>query len=679
VNVAARFSHVAVCAHCRSTVVFGEDAAEVVGRMSVLPETRSPLFVGASGEIDGRRFDVLGRVRYGWARGYWDEWFIGWQTGERGWLSEDEGEVALEDVGRLERAELDWRSVGPGDVVSAAGTDWRVTERGTATCEGGEGQLPFVVQAGQALPFLDLEAGDRVGTLERSEDGETLLFYGRPLPWQAIRLDRTRADVGLPDDDLPVARKAPPGGVDRLVQRSGGVRTVRCRSCGGGMEVDTSEGVPSGVRCPYCGTAERLGPRDVECPSCQSAVTLRSGDEAQTATCGKCHTVLDVTSSVPRSLATLARRRERAPIELGTRFEWEGVSYEAVGVLRYDANDGSDRWSWTEVLLFDPLAGYLWFDTEDGHCALGRRVQGGPAVGRPAQAPDTIEFSGRTYRKAPGVTRARVAYVEGELPWVARVGDESVLVEYSAPPYGLSGEWSDAELEWFESKYLPRREVDRRSKGPVHLPRPTGVGFQQEFSPLALAAMKVSAAFALLAAVAAAGASVTGGIVAVEDVLPAVYDEDDGFVSAAFDVDRPGVCDIRLEAGVQNAWVYVMGALVSESSGAAIHEFSSQLSQYSGTDGGERWVEDQSADDVLVVLDEPGTYRVALLAEAGRGESDQADDSFQPPLRLTVRQGVVLVRYFAMMAGALFLVAIALFVAWRSFEKKRLGLEDDDD
>ena len=59
----------AVCNSCRSVITFGEDAVELRGDLSLLPPSRSQLFVGAQGKVEGLDFIVLGRVRYGYSVG----------------------------------------------------------------------------------------------------------------------------------------------------------------------------------------------------------------------------------------------------------------------------------------------------------------------------------------------------------------------------------------------------------------------------------------------------------------------------------------------------------------------------------------------------------------------------------------------------------------------------------
>src|SRR5690606_1867940 len=87
---------VAVCAYCHTAVSWDADAVRASGLRSRLPQGFTRLYTGASGMLDGRHFVVLGRIRYGWSRGFWDEWCCRLDDGEDLWITEDDHELAAE-------------------------------------------------------------------------------------------------------------------------------------------------------------------------------------------------------------------------------------------------------------------------------------------------------------------------------------------------------------------------------------------------------------------------------------------------------------------------------------------------------------------------------------------------------------------------------------------------------
>ncbi|MBL8164213.1 MAG: DUF4178 domain-containing protein, partial [Anaerolineae bacterium] len=70
----------------------GTDTLDPTGQTASLANYPSRLRVGMSGKIRGRGFTVLGRIRYMYDEGFWEEWQITWDDGAPpDWLEEDEG------------------------------------------------------------------------------------------------------------------------------------------------------------------------------------------------------------------------------------------------------------------------------------------------------------------------------------------------------------------------------------------------------------------------------------------------------------------------------------------------------------------------------------------------------------------------------------------------------------
>lgn len=672
-TVDQRFSHMAVCGACRSVVTFGADAARVAGRLSVLPAPRSELWVGATGRVRGKRFTVIGRVRYGWARGYWDEWFLAGDDAAPIWLSEDEGELSLESpLGEAPGVTLG--GLEPGASLEAGGRTWRVSERGVSRCEGGEGQLPFVIVQGEEVPFADLEGpGRTVGTLEVDADGARL-FEGEILRPGELELDQGRSSAGI-TEDLPVARKAVGDSPERLTQMSGSLRAVSCTQCGGGMEVETRGGVPERVRCPYCDNVEALRPTAVTCPSCAKSVPVRSGDEAGVVTCGGCRSLISLRSSAPTVLAKLAGKGRRPPVALGSKVNLRGVTWEATGWLLYEGRSEGETFQWDELLLFSDRAGYAWLELSDGHASIGVKVVGGPAVG--TDAPEALSWRGQDWRLAEQCT-ARVLWVEGELPWVAMAGDQVRTAEFARPPQMLSAEWTEGEVEWTIADYVPHDELRAAVSDPSRLPRPEGVAPHQPYSRAAAQALWVTAVFLVMAI-----AMLVWSIQAGAEVAALSFDDDaydDGQISDSFAISQDDITvEVAFDApGLDNQWVYARAALLDEE-GGIVSEWSSQMSYYHGVDGGESWTEGNTSDNALLRVEKAGTYRIGVEAEAGMGNAETASPGFTPPIQVRVLEGAMPASW----TGGYLAVCLILFVilgAHRlSFVRKQKGADDDDD
>ena len=103
-DMGSRFAHLVVCQFCDSALIKDEKVLRIAGKMAVLAQTPSLLYTGGQGSLEGKRFTVRGRVRYGYEAGYWDEWFLEFDDGTTRWISEDEDCFSSAKVGHI-RAE----------------------------------------------------------------------------------------------------------------------------------------------------------------------------------------------------------------------------------------------------------------------------------------------------------------------------------------------------------------------------------------------------------------------------------------------------------------------------------------------------------------------------------------------------------------------------------------------
>ena len=77
-----------VCGFCHSLLV--RQGAGIIdsGRDSALLEDFSPLQIGTSGTFANRPFAIIGRLQAKYDAGMWNEWYVQFEDGANGWLSE---------------------------------------------------------------------------------------------------------------------------------------------------------------------------------------------------------------------------------------------------------------------------------------------------------------------------------------------------------------------------------------------------------------------------------------------------------------------------------------------------------------------------------------------------------------------------------------------------------------
>lgn len=682
IDADTRFARLVVCGYCDSAVVLDEKAARVAGKMAVLAQTPSPLFIGGSGTLLGRRFNILGRVRYGYDRGYWDEWFLAFEDGGTAWISEDENNFALETCEDAEQPPVDYASILPGATLTLGETDFHLDEKGVAECEGGEGQLPFAIVSGEKVPFLDLSAGDAFATVEYDlEDNTARVFRGRRLDITEVTMDQTAEEAGVGGGALGAERAATEGKRERIVRREDRAKDIKCDGCGAPLEIPDT-GAES-MTCKYCGVEIDLTLRRITCSNCSAQVPVHGGGQARSVVCPQCDGMLDISKREPSLLEMLVGSdRPKVPFKIGQACRFRGEAYRVAGHIRFVERDAWGTYRSDEFLLFGKTAGYKYLLLENGHFSWSEELDDRPATFDPRVAARKQRFSflGRGWRVFESATQ-EVEWVDGELPWVAQIGDKNQYMDAISPPQILSAEWTESEMEWYRAEYLSRAEVAAGfGVAEGELPPPVGVAPHQpcyatRFRPQAAVVMGVGA---LVLAVLSLFSYLRDGAEAGRvTITPDEYHEP--FIVGPITVTgRRSLCEARFNSDVNNSWIY-LDVVVVNAADEAVVEFSAEMSHYHGVEGGEGWSEGSRKDSVPFKLAEPGEYRLLVQGQAGTGAQTGDARQHGTAVRITVHEGVVLSRYF--LAGMVFcLVWLILEVVRRAqFEKARWGDEDDDD
>ena len=172
----------AVCGHCQTLILREGDDLKAIGKSAVLPFDVSPIQIGTRGIADSQRFEVIGRVRWGWSDGSWNEWLlsVGTNTSNSGtaWLGEAMGMyVITAEAPELLETPLGRQFAGGADIplgatMDVAGAHFTATDIKQAHSLGGEGQLPFPCPVDWTMTNVDFrsEAGGAL-SLQRDGDG----------------------------------------------------------------------------------------------------------------------------------------------------------------------------------------------------------------------------------------------------------------------------------------------------------------------------------------------------------------------------------------------------------------------------------------------------------------------------------------------------------------------------
>jgi predicted RNA-binding Zn-ribbon protein involved in translation (DUF1610 family) len=205
-------------------------------------------------------------------------------------------------------------------------------------------------------------------------------------------------------------------------------------------------------------------PRAVKCAACGAGLEPR--DEAtRFVVCPYCSAHLELDEAEARVLGHPVPSTRRFDYDIGDFFLWEGARYVVAARLVFvDAGASDDGPATVEYLLFSPRRGTLYLDLDDGEWLLSRPVHLMPRTEDPfalAEGREMETYDGARWRLADSCT-SRLVYVDGALPWVARVGDRVEFATFRAVHdrrQGYEVERDSGETEFNKFRVVSRDEL----------------------------------------------------------------------------------------------------------------------------------------------------------------------------------------------------------------------------
>lgn len=383
----------AVCEYCRATVVKEAGAVRDLGKMSEVLEDYSPIQVGTSGVHGGRGFTVVGRLQLRYEAGMWNEWYVLFDDGAGGWLSDASGQYVLTLEQPLTEAWPAFEELRPGRQYRFGLGPYTVADRRVAQCVGGQGELPFRVGPGWQARVADFRRESAFATLDYSDGDKPLLYNGF-----AVTLPALQAQL-LRDDE----------------------------------QIKASAG-------RYRGRVESL-----ECPSCGTAIGYQPGT-ATNLVCPACQTRMDVSTPQVQVLAKgEASERVRLTLPLGATAPINGQGMRVSGAMIRIDDEGDE---WTEYLLFGSNGSFLWLVETDDGWQRSQVLDTWPTPANPVV--EELMLDRISYRKLYDYD-ATVRYAAGAFNWRVAVGDRVRVSEFEHGSTRLAAELTEDELSWSRS------------------------------------------------------------------------------------------------------------------------------------------------------------------------------------------------------------------------------------
>jgi hypothetical protein len=368
-------------------------------------------------------------------------------------------------------------------------------------------------------------------------------------------------------------------------------------------------------------------PKNIRCESCGAGLTVKS-EHSELVVCDYCGSHLDVSKEEQTVLGKGGAQKFHFALELGDSFRYQAARYEIIARLAYDEDFTGDPADMTrEYLLYNPRKGTLWLGEYQHQYSLSSASHVMPVedpfeVGRG----DVLKTHDGQRWVAEGRGVYQLAYVDGALPWLARIGDRVHYAEFteaSASGRLFEATRSAGEMEFGMGRGLSL-DLVRRATGKPDLGRDAPAPLHRSGAGMA----KARKAY-LQVMVAALIAVLINGFLAVycgfqgTEVLDEHFTADElteGVFSQPFDITGDGaVTRFKARASIDNAWMALNVALV-RSDEMMVDEYESDLEYYHGYEGGEHWSEGSRSRSALIKIPQPGTYKLFLQAVSAKGE-----------------------------------------------------------
>lgn len=166
-----------VCAHCRAVVVLTSGVPSAHGQLGPLLARPTPFSLGMTLPEGGRAYTLVGRARYAYDGGEWDEWTLRAEDGAEARLADDEGDLVW--FASLEiLAPTTLPATRPGGAAQVGALTVRVAERGRASLVGAEGALTRALDP-SGFAYIDGHADGGLVSV-RAYPARTEIYRGAP-------------------------------------------------------------------------------------------------------------------------------------------------------------------------------------------------------------------------------------------------------------------------------------------------------------------------------------------------------------------------------------------------------------------------------------------------------------------------------------------------------------------
>lgn len=390
----------------------------------------------------------------------------------------------------------------------------------------------------------------------------------------------------------------------------------------------------------------------INCTTCAASLPVLAGHKAKSLICSYCGSVMDRHDGYKVLQQYRDMPRPSGPFRLGMSGDVLGIPHTIVGIVGMKSVIEGETYRWTDYQIYSPTHGYSWLTWNSDHLVHSRKVRGDITDFRHFSRKMPFSAMGRDYKMFEGYV-ASISYLEGELTWVPKLGDETGVAEGVAPPYGFSAIRTGEEIEHETQTYIEDPAALLASFGAdAFLPSPSDVHPLQPYrAPNLSFASKMAAACAAVSLLLA----IVFGVFRDGSVLAqGTLDDTRAGTTVAFDAPSPSmlmsVSLAQEHPGENGNYNFVLTHTASGNQ----RTFGASASTY----------QPKKIMKLRPLAEGPHTLDV-------KGEPRYIDDPYPKPATITVRSGLYVPDYMIIVAFLFGLIALTYVVKRFFFEQKR--------
>lgn len=399
--------------------------------------------------------------------------------------------------------------------------------------------------------------------------------------------------------------------------------------------------------------------QELRCLNCGAPWTLRGFNTTRTLACEHCGSVIDTSGQKWQLVERVEGAYNARPrFALGTRGELLGTRWEVIGWCERYVRAYGQKYTWEEHLLYNPYEGFRYLIYQDGHFVFVE-----PLPGVASARPNAAVYDGKTYKHF-STGKAVVEEVLGEFPWQMRRGDVAKTDDYVAPPYVLSREETEDEINWSRGQYLDASVVlaalGKPTRGVVaargvHACQPNPhkevLGWTLKTTVVALG-LWLLLSFMYMA-------SADNRVVYAGTVSPGVG------LAQEVELRLGGTIEFAAEAPCSNNWVFLNAMLVGPQGVSEQATYAGlEVEYYSGPD----WSEGSRSTTSKISGVQPGRYVLQV--------SQLPSSTYKGDVKLLLREDVWAVGYLCCSWVFLLVIPVAAGVLTGTFEQRRWAESD---